>query len=292
MDYQQDLAQAFEANRERLTSMATRILGSRADAEDAVQETWVRLARQPPGAIENLAAWLTTVVGRVSIDVLRSRSTKAEVPYELRPDEIRVAEDDTSVNDPQRHAVHADELSLALLVVLGALQPEERLAFVLHDLFAVPFAEIGTILDKSADAAKMSASRARRKVREAGAEATTSTVQTQRAVVDAFLIASREGDFEQLLRILDPDLTVEIHTAHGISVHTGTDHLVSLVKRGDPSRITARRVLVNGRPGILAWTRTGRAATLMSCTVEHGKITKILSIVDPRQLALIDLPPM
>lgn len=292
MDSEQDLAEAFEANRGRLTSIATRVLGNPSDAEDAVQETWVRLARQPPGAIENLAAWLTTVVGRVSIDMLRSRTAKAEVSYELRADEIRVTEDDASETDPQGRAVRADALSLALLVVLGTLQPEERLAFVLHDLFAVPFAEIGAILEKSADAAKMSASRARRKVREAGADAPASPVPAQRAVVDAFLAASREGDFEQLLSILDPDLTWEIHAAHGISVRTGADHLVSVARRGNPSRFTARRVLVNGRPGILAWTRAGRVASLMSCTVEHGRITKILSIVDSRQLALLDLPPM
>lgn len=290
MNSEADLAGIFEADRARLVAIATRVLGTRADAEDVVQEAWVRLARQEPGSIENTSAWLTTVVGRLSVDVLRSRTAKAEVPYEVNLAELTVTEDDGPDGDPEASAVRADSVGLALLVVVGSLQPEERLAFVLHDLFAVPFAEIGPIIGKSADAAKMSASRARRKVQATSGDVRAHGSRTeQRAVVDAFLTAAREGDFDALLEILDPDLTWEIHTAHGVTVRTGAQEVLREVRRGDPTRVTARRVLVNGRPGIAAWGPSGRLVSLMSCTVENGRMTKIASVLDRRTLASIDI---
>jgi RNA polymerase sigma factor (sigma-70 family) len=186
------LVGAFEQQRERLVAVAYRMLGSRADAEDAVQEAWVRLARQDAGSIDNLAGWLTTVVGRVCIDALRSRNIRAEATDEGRlPELVVTAYDDDS---PEENALLAESVSLALLVVLEALNPAERLAFVLHDMFAVPFGEIGQIIGKSTDATKMLASRARRKVRDTPRP--TEERAEQRAVVAAFLAASREGDFE------------------------------------------------------------------------------------------------
>ncbi len=283
------LADEFQAHRERLLVIATRVLGNRTDAEDVVQEAWLRLKGQEPGSVQNLAGWLTTVVGRLSIDVLRSRTVKSEVSYEAQfLDLVVVVDDVASDGDPERQAVEAESLGLALLVVLGSLRPDERLAFVLHDMFAVPFAEIGPIIDKSADAAKMAASRARRKVH--GAARPTSSLHQQRVVVDAFLAAARDGDFEALLEILDPDLTWEIHGARGIKAKRGRAELVRAVERGDSARFSARRVLVNGVPGILAWGPTGQVVGLMACTVENGRMTKISSLTDRARLSRIDIP--
>jgi len=289
MNSEADLAGIFEADRARLVSIATRVLGTRADAEDVVQEAWVRFARQEPGSIDKPTAWLTTVVGRLSIDVLRARTTRAEVPYELDLADLEVTADDS---DPEDHAVQADELSLALLVVLGSLGPDERLAFVLHDLFGMPFAEIGPVVGKTADAAKMSASRARRKVRAASTSARpSSSLGEQRAVVDAFLTAAREGDFDALLQILDPDLTWRIHTSHGVTTHVGAEEVLGVLRRGDPSRIAARRVLVNGGPGVAVWNHNGRLLGLMICTVEDGRMTRIDSVLDRKILDAVDLAP-
>ena len=234
-------------------AVAYRMLGSRADAEDAVQEAWLRLARQDPASIDNLAGWLTTVVGRVCIDMLRSRKARPEVSYEDRLPELMVTED--TVGTPEDEALLADSVGLALLVVLDTLGPAERLAFVLHDMFSVPFEEIGQIIGRSTDASKMLASRARRKVQ--GTHRSTDDRQQQRAVVDAFLAAARNGDFEGLLRVLDPDVTWRTHTAHGVVVRIGATEVAS--GRGvGPEPGTAHRVLVNGEPGIVAWSAKGK----------------------------------
>src|ERR1700712_6134803 len=211
------VAAAFEDQRVRLVAVAYRMLGSRADAEDAVQEAWLRLARQDAAAIDNLAGWLTTVVGRVCIDVLRSRKASPEASSDDRLPELVVTED--SGRAPEDDAVLADSVGLALLVVLDTLRPAERLALVLHDMFAVPFEEIAPIVGRSADATKMLASRARRKVQ--GTHPPTEERQQQRAVVDAFLAAARRGDFEGLLRVLDPDVTWRTHSARGVVVRLG-----------------------------------------------------------------------
>ncbi|GLY07013.1 MULTISPECIES: sigma-70 family RNA polymerase sigma factor [Actinoplanes] len=277
------MADEFEGHRERLTAVAARVLGSRADAEDVVQEAWLRFARQEPGSIDNVAAWLTTVVGRLSIDHLRSRSAKAEVPFTMP---VAVVADD----DPEGDAIRAEALGLALLTVLGSLRPDERIAFVLHDLFAMPFAEIGPVIGRSADAAKMTASRARRKVRGA-ATGPAADRRRQRAVVEAFLAAARDGDFAALLEVLDPDVIWETHGARAVTVRTGSAEVVRAVERGGRTGFRARRVLVDGQAGILAWNPAGQPVGLMRCTVENGRMTRITSLTDRSRLAALELPP-
>jgi RNA polymerase sigma-70 factor (ECF subfamily) len=274
---------AFEEHRSRLTAVASRMLGSRADAEDAVQEAWLRLHRSE-ASIDNLGGWLTTVVSRVCIDMLRSRATKAETSLDERLDWI-VAEDD---DGPERNAELADSVGAALQVVLDMLTPDERLAFVLHDTFGVPFAQIAEILDKSTDAAKTLASRARRKVR--GAEHPTD-LRRQRDVVDAFIAASKEGDFDALLRLLHPDLTWRLHTSRGEIVHSGSTDLARQAARGKGSPIGVRRVSVDGRPGLMAWRPDGVPLAVMRCTVVDERIVEMESITDRRRLATMDLPP-
>ncbi|GAS99774.1 RNA polymerase sigma factor SigJ-like protein [Mycolicibacterium canariasense] len=283
-----ELAEIFEQQRPRLLAVARRVLGSPSDAEDAVQEAWLRLSRQDAVEIENLAGWLTTVVGRICIDILRSRTSRPEVAFEAGIPELVVTAD---VETPEESAVQADSVGLALLIVLGSLRPEERLAFVLHDMFAVPFAEIGQILDKSTDAVKMLASRARRKVQDLPPPSTDRRRYEQRRVVDAFLAAARDGDFDALLRVLDPDIRWQRYTARGLTAGTGPAEIVDAARRGHRSRVVARRVLVNGEPGILAWGPSGRPVGVMACTVSNGRMVGIVSIVDPVRLAQLSLPP-
>jgi RNA polymerase sigma factor (sigma-70 family) len=281
------IAEAFQAQRGRLVAVAYRMLGSQADAEDAVQEAWLRLARQDADRIENLAGWLTTVVSRVCIDLLRSRKARPEAEHDGRLPELIVTEDlDTS---PEDNAVRADAVGLALLVVLDSLDPAERLAFVLHDMFALPFEEIGRIIGRSVDASKMLASRARRKVQ--GTPRPSDDRRRQRAVVDAFLAASRDGDFEGLLRVLDPELTWHVYKAGGEVITLGATELADFARRGAHSVVTARRVLVNGEPGIAAWnTKTGTPFAVMACTVADGRIVEVVSVGDPERLAALRLP--
>ncbi len=280
-----ELAAAFDAQRHRLVALAHRMLGSPTDAEDAVQEAWLRLARQEPGTIDSLPGWLTTVVGRVCIDVLRARRSRPETQYgEHLPDAV-VTEDE---DGPEERAALADSVGLALLVVLESLAPDERLAFVLHDTFGVPFAEIAQIVGKSTDATKMLASRARRKVR--GIPESNVDRSQQREVVDAFLAAARSGDFEALLQLLDPEITWRTYTPHGVVVKLGVTDVLAAAERGARAATIARRVLVNGNPGILTWSRTGKPLSLMSCTVRDGKIVDVVALLDPARLATMDLP--
>ncbi|HEX5594743.1 MAG TPA: sigma-70 family RNA polymerase sigma factor [Micromonosporaceae bacterium] len=279
------VADAFEEQRERLVAVAYRMLGSRPDAEDAVQEAWLRLARQDATVIDNLAGWLTTVVGRVCIDVLRSRTARPEASYGDRLPELIVAEGDDG--RPEDEVLLVESVGLALLVVLDSLRPAERLAFVLHDMFAVPFEEIGQIIGRSTDAAKMLASRARRKVQDTPRP--TDERQQQRAVVDAFIVAARSGDFEGLLRVLDPDVTWRTHTPRGVVVRLGATEVASRVQHA-VQKATTRRVLVNGEPGIVAWNANGKPLGVMACTVTDGRIVEILSVTDPESLASMDLP--
>ena len=282
----QALAEAFEEQRGRLVAAAYRMLGSRADAEDAVQEAWLRLARHDAAAIDNLGGWLTTVVGRVCIDVLRSRNARSEASYDERLPELVVTEDGGGA--PEDEALLAESVGLALLVVLDTLRPAERLAFVLHDMFAVPFEEIGQIIGRSAGAAKMLASRARRKVHDTPRP--TDERQQQRAVVDAFLAAARSGDFEGLLRVLDPDVTWRSYTARGVVIRLGAAEVADRAQRGARATVTARPVLVNGEPGVVVWDRNGKPVSVMACTVIDDRIVEILSIQDPERLAAMDLP--
>ena len=276
------MAQAFEAQRDRLRAVAFRVLGSHADADDVVQEAWLRLSRQDSATIGNLAAWLTTVVGRISLDVLRARRARPESPY----DEVIVTVDDGP--DPEEDAALADSVGLALLVVLESLRPSERLAFVLHDLFAVPFDEIGQILGKTPAATKMLASRARRKVRSTQQPAAVD--REQREVVDAFLAAARNGDFEALLRVLDPDVKLTIDTPGGVVVVLGATEVAAGARIGADPTVRARPALVDGRPGLVSWRADGTPLSVLSFTVTDAKITAISSIVDPAKLAALDLP--
>jgi len=279
------LSEAFEEHRPRLIAVATRALGSPADAEDAVQETWIRLSAQDDDSIANLGGWLTRVVGRICIDMLRSRSSRAESALDEWSSDPVVTDD---VDGPEQAALEADSLGLALVVVLESLRPEERLAFVLHDMFAVPFAEVGQIVGRSPDAAKMLASRARRKVQDVPRP--TGERRHRREVVEAFLAAARGGDFDALLRLLDPDVTWHRHTAKGRTVKIGANAVLAAVRRGDPERVEARRVSVNGEPGILVWGPSGQPIALMSCTVADGVLVDIVSIIDPARLARMPLP--
>ncbi|WP_329181593.1 sigma-70 family RNA polymerase sigma factor [Streptomyces sp. NBC_01477] len=280
------VSEAFEAQRGRLVAVAHRMLGSRADAEDAVQEAWLRLARQDPAAIGDLPGWLTTVVGRVCIDMLRKRKARPEASYGGGLPEFTVAEHGGAA--PEDDALLAESVGLALLVVLDTLRPAERLAFVLHDMFAVPFEEIGRIVGKSADATKMLASRARRKVQDTQRPA--GGPQQRRAVVDAFLAAARSGDFEGLLRVLDPDVTWRSCGARGVVVRLGATEVAVRSQRGVRAAVTTRPALVNGEPGMVAWGPNGRLLGVLACTVVDGRIVEVLSVSDPARLASMGVP--
>lgn len=280
-----EAAEAFEAERDRLRSVAYRMLGSHADAEDAVQEAWLRLARQDAAGIRNLPGWLTTVVGRICLDALRARQARPETAYDDGPEPL-VALDDAQA--PEDDAVLADSVGLALLVVLESLGPGERLAFVLHDLFAVPFDDIGRILGKSTDAAKMLASRARRKVRTG--ERPAGVRREQRAVVDAFLAAARRGDFEELLRLLHPEVKLTLDTPSGTVVTLGATRVAAGAQASAGAGARRQEVLVGGGPGIVSWHGDGTPQAVLAFAVDGGRITGIRIVLDPARLALLDLP--
>lgn len=280
------LAAVFDDERGRLVALAHRMLGSRADAEDAVQEVWLRLVRQDPASIDNLPGWLTTVAARVCVDMLRARKHRPLPAHEPDLPEFTVSED---VEPPDDAAAANDAVGLALLVVLEALGPDERLAFVLHDIFAVPFKDIAEILGTSTAAAKMMASRARRKVR--GADLPSDGRRRQRQVVDAFLAATRDGDFEALLQVLDPQITWRSYTPGGVVVKLGATEVIAAAERGTRASVVARRVLVNGEPGIMTWSRTGAPLSVMACTVRGGRLVEVVALADPRRLASMPTPP-
>jgi RNA polymerase sigma factor (sigma-70 family) len=284
------LAERFEANRTHLRAVAYRMLGSTGEADDAVQEAWIRLERTDAGEIDNLSAWLTTVVARVCLDMLRSRNSRREEPLDPHVPEPIISTEDEA--DPEHEALLADSVGLALQVVLETLSPAERLAFVLHDMFAVPFDRIAEILDRSPAAARQLASRARRRVR--GAPPPDSDLERQREVVDAFLAAARDGDFEALLAVLDPDVVLrvdggEVRASATTEVH-GATAVVEQAKVGfrrGGARF-ARRALVNGAPGIVVVPQK-RAIAVAGFTVAEGRIVEINVLADPRRLRDLDL---
>ncbi|MEV7567488.1 sigma-70 family RNA polymerase sigma factor [Streptomyces tanashiensis] len=280
------MVEAFESQRDRLRAVAYRMLGSHADAEDVVQEAWLRLSRQDTAAIQNLVGWLTTVVGRISLDVLRSRQARPEASYDDRLPEFVVTLDDGPA--PEEGVLLADSVGLALFVVLESLRPNERLAFVLHDLFAVPFDEIGKILGKSTDAAKMLASRARRKVQ--AADRPTRVERGRREVVQAFLAAARDGDFEELLRVLDPEVSLTVDTPAGVVVTLGATKVAAGAQLAAGAAPLGRAAFVNGRPGVISWREDGSPLSVLAFTVIDGRITDITAVVDPAKLGLMDLP--
>ncbi|HEY0817067.1 MAG TPA: sigma-70 family RNA polymerase sigma factor [Pseudonocardia sp.] len=278
-----DPLQRFEADRPHLRAVAYRMLGSLSDADDAVQEAWLRLQRSDVDGVANLTGWLTTVVGRVCLDILRSRAARREEPLELHlPDPVIVADNGV---EPEHAAVLADSVGLALLVVLETLAPAERLAFVLHDLFGVPFDEVGRLVGRSSDAAKMMASRARHRVR-GEAPKPDADPGRHRAVVDAFLAASRGGDFDALVALLDPDVVLRAESAgRGVeTVRGGAEVAGRALLYSRFSTASVERVLVNGTAGLLS-VQDGRPAGLLAVTVVNGLIVEIDVIADPERLA-------
>ena len=278
---QEWLAERFEQERQHLYAVAYRMLGSTAEAEDAVQDAWFRLSRSQTDEIDNVGAWLTTVVARVSLNMLRSRKTRGEVPIEDRLPDPTVVLDDGTIQDPAERAVLADSVSLALLVVLDQLSPDERLAFVLHDLFAVPFDEIATMLDRSSDSTRQLASRARRRVRGRTPEP---DVSAQREVVDAFFAAAQDGDLDRLIGALHPDVVLRADLGSGITTYRGAAKVAgNAVMYAHADRVT-HPALVNGSAGV-AITFHGKLYSVMAFTVVDGKITEIEAYAAPAQVA-------
>ncbi|MEU1145146.1 sigma-70 family RNA polymerase sigma factor [Streptomyces sp. NPDC005863] len=283
------VAEAFETHRDRLRAVAHRVLGSHADAEDVVQEAWLRLSRQDAGTIDNLGGWLTTVVGRLSLDVLRSGRKRPQLTLDDPLPEFTVTLDDAPA--PDELVALGDSVGLALLTVLDSLRPDERLAFVLHDVFAVPHAEIAAILGKSTDATKMLTSRARRKVAKGRtARPAADDGRQQRAVVRAFLAAAGDGRFEELLKVLHPEVKFTVHTPGGGTYVTLGATEVATRARVAGSAAPGVTATVNGRPGVLSWNADGTPRALLAFTVADGLITEVTAVTDPDRLALMDLP--
>ncbi len=284
------LTDAFEAHRTHLRSVAYRMLGSLTEADDAVQETWIRVRRAGAADVENLGGWLTTVTARICLNLLRSRRTRPEEPFAAHAPEPIV--DPADGTDPEHEALLADSVGLALLVVLDTLSPAERLSFVLHDMFAVPFEEIAAITDRSPAAARQLASRARRRVQGA-APVPDPDLDRQREVVDAFMAASRDGDFERLVAVLDPDVVLRAQTAGGSAADPGAAEVAGEAlfwSRTLGRGLERRPVLVNGAAGVVAYRRDGSPVSLMGCTVVDGRIVAIDIIADRSRLATMDIP--
>jgi len=289
MNDQDWLAERFEANRSHLRGVAVRMLGSLTEADDAVQEAWIRLSRTDTRDVENLRAWLTTVVGRVCLNMLRSRKTRRESsPATYLPDPILSP---GAGIDPEQEALLGDSVGLAMLVVLDALTPAERVAFVLHDVFAVPFDEIAPIVGRTPTAARQLASRARRRVQ--GAPVPDVDLDGQWAVVEAFLAAAREGDFERLLAVLDPDVVVRsdggVARPGLASLTRGAQAVAAQAMTFRRFAETATRILVNGIPGGVAWSPDGRPFAVLALTVRGGRVVAIDVLADPDRLARLDL---
>ena len=280
------LADRFEANRTHLRAVAYRMLGSVSEADDAVQEAWLRLSRTDASEVENLRAWLTTVVGRVCLDMLRSRKSRRE--DSLGPHVPEPIVDPEAGLDPEHEALLADSVGLALLVVLEELAPPERLAFVLHDMFGMPFAEIAPILDRSPDATRQLASRARRRVRGA-APASDADLDRQWEVGEAFLAAAREGDFEALVSLLHPDVVFRVDRGPlGGRVTRGARAVADQAQSFAHLAEFARPALVNGAAGFVV-IRNGRPFSVAGITVAGDRITEVDLLGDPKRLAELDL---
>ncbi len=300
------LAERFEENRPHLRAVAYRMLGSSAEADDAVQEAWLRLSRAGTSGVDNLGGWLTTIVARVSLNMLRSRTLRREEPIDA-PATGQPVTPPPNGTDPEHEAVLADSVGLALLVVLDTLTPAERLAFVLHDMFAVPFEEIAPVVERSPAATRQLASRARRRVQEAGAqearvqeegpgdpdaERQPGEISRRREVVAAFLAASREGDFGALLTMLDPDIVLRADDA---AAQMGADaeaigaRAVAGVFSGRAKAL--RPALIDGAPGAV-WTLRGETRVVFAFTITGGTITAIEQIADPERIARLEVTPL
>jgi len=284
------LTEGFETNRGRLRAVAYRMLGSLTEADDAVQEAWLRVARADASEVDNLSAWLTTIVARVCLNALRSRNARREEPLDAHvPDPVITRADEPN---PEDQALLADSVGLALQVVLETLTPAERLAFVLHDTFGLSFEEIAPMVDRSPAAARQLASRARRRVRGADVHSPDRDVARQREVVDAFFAAAHGGDFDALVAVLDPDVVSRIDAGAGALIPSGVLRGAATVARQTLAiaSIAAPKhpVLVNGAAGVVITLR-GQPVSVMSFTVSGGKIVEINSIVDPERLRGLDL---
>jgi RNA polymerase sigma factor (sigma-70 family) len=289
MDEREWLAERFEEHRTRLRAVAYRMLGSLSEADDAVQEAWLRLSRTDTSEVDNLGGWLTTVVARISLNMLRSRNVRREVPLGVHIPEPIV--DRADGLDPEHEALLADSVGLALLVVLETLSPPERLAFVLHDIFAMPFDEIAPIVDRSPEAARQLASRARRRVQGENT-VPDDDLDTQRKVVDAFLAAAREGDFEALLEVLDPDVVLRADLgplpAGGSREVRGAAKVAGQALFYSRLGLVTRPALVNGAIGTVS-TLDGEPFSVGGITVRGGKIVEIDILADPERLRQLDL---
>jgi RNA polymerase sigma factor (sigma-70 family) len=289
MDERDWLAARFQEQRPRLRAVAYRMLGSVSEADDAVQESWIRLSRTTAEEIHNLEAWLVTAVGRVALNMLRSRRVRREEPLDARlPDPIVDRADGI---DPEHEALLADSVGLALLVVLETLAPAERLAYVLHDMFSVPFDEIAAILDRSPDAARQLASRGRRRIRDAHATPDADTT-AQQEVVKAFLAAARDGDFDALVAVLDPDVVRRDDRGSGIIVEVrGAENVARRAMFGARLGLDARPALVNGAAGWVALL-DGEVFVVTGLTVRNGRIATMDILADPARLARLGLPDL
>jgi RNA polymerase sigma factor (sigma-70 family) len=287
MDQQEWLARQFEGHRPHLRAVAYRMLGSLSEADDAVQDAWLRLSRVDTSEVENVRAWLTTIVARVALNVLRSRRTRREQPLDVHvPDPIIDPADGT---DPEHEALLADSVGLALLVVLETLTPAERLAFVLHDMFAVPFDEIAPIVERSPEATRQLASRARRRVRGA-APVPDADLNVQWEVAEAFLAAARDGDFDALVAVLDPDVVLRADGGlTGVSQHLrGAETVARQALLWSRVDLTMRRALVNGAVGMVTFLH-GQPFSIAAVTVRNRKIVEFDFLTDPERLARLDL---
>jgi len=288
VDQQEWLAHQFEDHRPRLRAVAYRMLGSLSEAEDAVQDAWLRLSRSDTSEVENLGGWLTTVVARVALNMLRMRNTRREQPLDVHvPDPVVDPADGTN---PEHEALLADSVGLALLVVLETLTPAERLAFVLHDMFAVPFEEIAPIVERSPEAARQLASRARRRVRGT-ASVPDADLTAQWEVVEAFLEAAREGEFEALVAVLDPDVVLRADGGliAGLSKHVqGAETVARQALLWSRVDVTTRRALVNGAAGMVTFLH-GKPFSIAAVAIKNRKIVEIDFLADPERIAQLDL---
>jgi RNA polymerase sigma factor (sigma-70 family) len=289
MDEHERLAERFEEHRTNLRAVAYRMLGSLSEADDAVQEAWLRLSRAETDEIENLGGWLTTVVARICLNMLRSRRSRREEPLDAHVPDPIVSREGGVV--PEHEALLADSVGLALLVVLETLSPAERIAFVLHDMFAVPFDEIAPLVERTPTAARQLASRARRRVRGA-TPAPDADLTRQRKVVDAFFAAARDGDFDALVAVLDPDVVLR---SDGGAARPGASFVLHGARAVAESALTFARLspyvrpaLVNGAAGVVVAPR-GRPFSVMGFTVRHGKVVEIDGLADPARLSQLDL---
>ena len=282
------IVRQFEQHRRHLRAVAYRMLGSASEADDAVQESWIRLGRTDVSAVENLRAWLTTVVARVCLDMLRTRTSRREDPLDTHvPDPVITRAD----ADPESDAVLADSVGLALLVILEKLEPAERLAFVLHDVFGMTFEEIAPIVDRSVVATRQLASRARRRVQ--GQASTSDTdLRTQRRVVDAFLAAVQSGDFEALVAVLDPDIVLRADggAVKGMSrLVRGAQAVVAQAAAFSKIALSNQVVLVNGNIGVVTRLPDGRLFSVIGFTIAGGKVVEMDILADPDRLSRLDL---